>query len=386
MQPGSYQPPNHGGVNVVFRDNKLRIWQNAFGHADEVYVLRPWPDVRAWVRRAGGPWRGAFCPVWQLGGTFSLREFDELIPPEIQAVLTQVPGQHFALLSLLARVPEARDLARHDLALTWLVANAKLIAPRCGLREVRRALARGRWRLLQLLDVPAENCVLKALRRLDLTSLVHVSELAALQTLTADDLRELRHVPRIDGDILALLGAPELRHLRGPGLLRELALRPRSYWASGPDSATAVLWRVLPASLLAGHTVRPARSLAELERADQSARRVLDSISRHCPTWLPAPSLPPPPPQLGATRLVNEYELVEEGATMQHCIANPSGKYVAELRAGRAAVFHLSRPVPATLYLVHSGKRWHFGEVNGVRNARVPVRLEELVRGWVGHS
>lgn len=40
MQPGSYQPPNHGGVNVIFRDNKLRIWQNAFGHADEVFVQR----------------------------------------------------------------------------------------------------------------------------------------------------------------------------------------------------------------------------------------------------------------------------------------------------------------------------------------------------------
>ncbi len=383
MQSELYHTPQHEGVNVVFRDGKLRIWQNTFGHADQVFIVRPWPDVRAWVRREGGPWRGAFCGVWKLAGVFSLPEFDELVPLDIQAVLTQVPSQHFAMLSLLARVPGARELACHDLALTWLVANAKLFQPRCGLREVRRALRRGRRKLLQLLDFPAENRVLNLLRKLELSTFDHVGELWALQGLDMQQLGELSHLPRIDGDMLALLSAPELRRLLGPGLLRELALRPDPLRASNSDSATAQLWRVLQHSLLAGLEVQPVRTLAELERAHWSAWCGFSTMARTCERWLPAPPLPPPPPQLGARRLADESDLAEEGAKMQHCIANPTGKYVAQLRAGRAAVFHLSSPAPATVYLVHCGERWHFGEMNGVRNARPPVGQERLVRGWL---
>ena len=162
-----------------------------------------------------------------------------------------------------------------------------------------------------------------------------------------------------------------------------LALRPDPLRASNSDSATAQLWRVLQHSLLAGLEVQPVRTLAELERAHWSAWCGFSTMARTCERWLPAPPLPPPPPQLGARRLADESDLAEEGAKMQHCIANPTGKYVAQLRAGRAAVFHLSSPAPATVYLVHCGERWHFGEMNGVRNARPPVGQERLVRGWL---
>lgn len=378
-----YRPPALSGVNVKFRNGKLHIWQNAFGHKDQIFILRPWPDPRAWVRTDGSPWRGAFCPMWKLGGVFSASEYDARVPEDVQAALRQVPAQQFGLLSLLARVPAARELVRHDLALAWLLANAKLFAPACGLREIRRALAKGRRRALQLLGFPAENRLLNLLRKLDLATLQHVGELHALRHLHLDQLRELAHLPRIDGDIIALVGAPELARLRGPRLLAEMALHPARQAPPHPDRVTEKLWVILQHSLLVEREVAPLNSLAEVERAHWDARSGMHLYQQTCPPWRPAPALPPPPPQLGARRIWEEYDLIAEGAVMQHCIADPRGRYLAQLQAGRAAVFHLASPVAATVYLVHSGERWLLGEMHGVRNASVPLGQRQLVGEWI---
>jgi hypothetical protein len=81
----------------------------------------------------------------------------------------------------------------------------------------------------------------------------------------------------------------------------------------------------------------------------------------------------------GIEPLASWLELLEEGASMRHCV----GSYDFSVAQGEAFIHRMTQPERLTISVEHRNNRWVIGEVRDSRNANPSPGALESARRWV---
>ena len=398
----------------VRKDDKLLMFED-----DRLLVLRDWPNVRAWVKRPGGPFVGhrpaeallsrigtaihprfvqralsAFARAQGQGSPTAKREdvariraglsakqrsarsFIESFPPEVWARAAAVEQRQWHLLALLARVPGADELASDNLALAFGVASCWVFADPMTqpYRAARRMVRRRRVEIAEWLGFPARPAVVRVLGKVR-AGAISVQRLFYLrETLRSESApKALLHLPVLDRGTLRILTDPALQPLATHSLLEEVAT----------DSS---------ASEQLAYTLRDTQTMAaelrvrlSVVRSVRELRALHDELARHLnrSEFDDSSTMPFPPPPFDGTDdivpLESASEIAAEGREMHHCVRT----YVPLVAEGRVYVYRVLAPERATLGLRLTREGWAIEQVKGPCNARVRLETLEHLHEWL---
>ena len=411
---------------TTWRDGKLY-----FFHPQFIEVLRIWPDPLAWRKNAGGGWQhvmsGHFSYDWAtagardvqaaidkaakaselpadplmvpqiLGNTHLRRKVPDwrvwqAIPPRIGACLTGLGGRGWHLMSLLARVPEAVELAESNRAIAWILASSREFRT-CAqpMRRARRLVRLPRHELLGQLGWPARRAVVRLLAKVTPDALQRLTEWLMLRDRCHDGdfLREVGHLPIVTRDVLRLMADARIARWATPALWREVAalpIEPRERWLVEPTVAHRLEQAIEQATDL-GVALPPVTSLRHLDRLHDELRGGLDrlaAINGFTGLQFGPPPLVPPP-GAGMEPLTDYARLREEGERMHHCIGSPAQRYVRAIQSGTGYAWHVARP-EATVFVEREAGRWVLSEAKGFCNAPVPGWFLQRLRRWLADA
>lgn len=432
---------------TTWRDGKLYYF-----HPQFIEVLRIWPKPQAWRKDAGGTWQhvlsGHFAYDWykwgardvqaaldkavlqrpaialgeqgpespdtekaaepppdpltvpRIQGDNALRRkvpdwrVCQAIPPRVGACLSGLGGRGWHLLTLLARVPEAVELAESNRAVAWILASSRDFR-KCAqpMRRARRLVLLPRHDMLGELGWPKRKAVVRLLGRLTPNALDRVAELLLLRDRChdADFLREAGHLPVVTRDVLRLMADVRIAPWATPALWREVAalpFDPRERWPVDPPVAHLLTVALDQAADL-GVTLPPVTSLAHLDRLRNELRVGLARLAKEkgLTNMQFGPPPLPPPSELTLEPLTDFARLTEESERMHHCIASPMQRYVRAIQAGTAYAWHVAQP-KATVFVERSvggqaSGRWQLAEVKGFCNQPVPAWLRQRLQQWL---
>jgi hypothetical protein len=88
---------------------------------------------------------------------------------------------------------------------------------------------------------------------------------------------------------------------------------------------------------------------------------------------------PPLAPIDGIEPLDSWLDLLEEGATMRHCV----GSYDVPVALGEVFIYRMIHPERLTISLEYQNKTWVVGEVRGVCNSSPSEGTLDWIRRWV---
>ena len=159
---------------------------------------------------------------------WAMDAFLDCIDPEHRRLLREFSHHSWAIYSALCRAPGMQELLEQNSGLGVGLCNHATLAARpvrWPMRSIRRLLQRRKRRdIAAALGYPARQASVKLLARLapDAATLPH---LATLRDLSHHPVwaRRLSHLPRIDDDIVRLLGDPVTRDRCEMSFLLELA-------------------------------------------------------------------------------------------------------------------------------------------------------------------
>ena len=409
---------------MTWQDGKLY-----FFHPHYIEVLRIWPKPLAWRKNAGGGWQhvmsgqfsydahvtsargvrevvdkaaqGLDCPpdpltLPQIVEHTQLRRrvpdwrVCQAIPPRVGACLSGLGGRVWHMLTLLARVPQAVELAESSRAVAWILASSRDFA-NCSqpMRRARRLVKLPRHALLAELGWPRRRAVVRLLDKLTPEALARVSDLLALRDRChdAEFLRQAGHLPRVTRDVLQLLADPRIAHWATPALWCDVAARPeRPHWLNDAMVSQQLEQAVERATDL-GVALPPVRSIQHLHQLNTQLRSDLDRLAEAKGfarlTFRPPPL--EPPSDLTLQPLRDFAALHDEGEGMHHCIGSPVQRYVRAIAAGTAYAWHVQQP-RATVFAEQVGGRWELSEVKGFCNAPVPAWLITRLKRWLAQD
>jgi len=376
-----------------------------------VQRIRPWPDPKAWESREGGPWEavepwidlsaadGRYRPfTWQ---GLEEAELWAAVPQEVVRAVVDgsLQDQQWASLQLMARVPEALELAAEVPVLAGALAVHPLLQqePVEEPYEAARALFRlprgmRRWRAIaDWLDLSASRAFINVLRRI--VFLPHrplaVEHLLTLREAWQDPwgrkiICHARQFDRNTFDLLCIaMEQGRLTELQ-PGLLRdghfdgEQSVVPRRF------SRVASSWAVL----------HPGKPLPRMHSALQLLVQYVDlraSIRERFKLdvrrRLPPRRRFPVPPVAGLPRKImplrSPKAMENEGVALLHCIGTPCR--IESVRRLEGFAYKIQLPERrATAWISPTGDgSFKLGEVRGPRNKRAPRELVAQVRTWL---
>ena len=353
-----------------------------------------WEERRPWIhpRLASNPW-----PHPTKNDLTDLRGWK----PRVELLLQDVPldvrqllrplgdGVSWAVLKLVAAVPEITDLARDNISLVGLLALTAEGASEGFFREIRALLELPRRELLPLLGLPPNRSLLRMLAKLGPDALSAPGPGAIVGLLGSPDrdlVKVLRHLPHIRSDLIQVIPDPELRRLSSHALLTD----PTSPLLVGLNVA---LGQILVARREGRAPARPARFASRREVAD-SLRIVQHPPRRWAPDQFMFGCAPPagenvllgdPPVQLEP--ITTPTEMLEYGICDKACIPTES-RYPQTVMEGEGAMFkatwsdHDGVGRRATAWLVRWSERWVLSELAGPANGIVPDWLVQRLRDW----
>jgi len=373
--------------------------------SEDVTVIRPWPDPRAWIRRAGEPWRPTM-PLIHLEGPNGRAQQSawRAIPDWAQGAVLRAhcAGFQWSSLNLLARCPGALDLVDSVPVLAAMMAIGNRFRPRPVAKPWRsaRALLRTpdgwhRWRrICAALGQPKTRSFVRMLRKVDfqppgmnwtrgdlqyLTGLWSVpTARKLLQHAPVVSLR-LVHVIREFAGLVGIEAAVRALH---PTIAVELADRSRFGAVHLAHEITAY-WpllqphRPLPrfVSIEAMETVRADLRIEWVQRTQDRAPDEQDF---------------PPPPFEGTAAIVpltNREALAREGRSMRHCIGLSHWAAMACVRVGYG--YHVEHNgEQATVWLMrkqHDPGTFVIDQIQGPGNTQPTRGLRRMVAAWLEH-
>lgn len=410
----------NGRSSWGFRDDKLYRFINT-----SVQVMAGWPRMLAWKRSARRmAWRSIRPDIF-----ISLKSMDEctdgceifftdkldcrlcnkpcfkpkdpcvrwsnLIPMEIREIVTPFRSRHWHLLSMAARCgAPSVDLMASNPALAWALASSWVFRSRsvkAPMRSIRSLLSPGRSQrdILSWLDFPSSESARRQLAKIESKS-IGVNKLLSLRDAmrTADGMKMLSHLPRINWDAIRMISDDMLRPYVGMRLLEDVSnceeLRLMDYEM---NTTTAMLMQdCLPMMDDLGMDktrLRQLRSRDDVkEFHDDLVHRSTSPGLRQKVCDMRVLAEPPFSGNDYIVPLNTEFALDREGIEMQHCV----GSYGAFVRRGSIAVYKVLSPERATLSLERSGKVWRIREIKCKANADVSDATRAFVSAWLRRS
>lgn len=396
----------------MLKDDKLLMFEDS-----RVTVLRAWPDPRAWLRTDGQPWRGCRPReplLWRIGAAthprfveLSMRsarllegegaealarlragltlrsqaahDFLALFPGNVLSLAGAPPERHWHLITLLARVPGADELAEGNLALAHAMASSWAFRSRPDAqpyRTARRMVRLRRPQIAEWLGFRARPAAVRVLAKVR-PSAVTVRRLLYLRrTLCSEPIpKALLHLPSLDRCVLRILTDPQLVSHVSHTFLDDVSSDPTE---SGLERLAYMLDDTLRVAGELGQRLGPLHSVKALRRVhDELAERLNRSENDEL-----ASMVIPPPPVAGTDAivpLVSAVEILAEGREMHHCVAS----YVRPVAAGRVYVYRVLAPERATLCLRSDRDGWELEQIKGPANAPVEHETVLQVHAWL---
>ena len=325
-------------------------------------------------------------------GLFSMARFHDLLDPEAVQLTATLRSDSWRLYCLLARAPLVRDIARDNLGLAMLIAQAR-ISERWRFRGVARLARRKRVEIAAACGLPAQKQWVKLLTRTDDDSLSFhcVQQLRAIARYTPDAIEQLRHLPRVTGGVLGLV-TPELFPHVQPSLLHEVAADPlqreRVRYHRGRTEGTLNDTLHMLAAL--GEPIPVFRSVAQL---DQLHDEVAERVWARQPDRTRPFALPPLPETDAIIGLRSPLELRAEAKQQRNCLA--AGYWADDCYDGDLYIYRITAPERASVAIRRDIRGdWRIVEFKTRFNddpSRATVRAvhgwlragnEALARGW----
>jgi hypothetical protein len=416
-QDGAFSAPQRSGKS--FARGKLFVFER-----EQILVVRPYPDVRAWRKTKGHPeWRGVspslvsvgwpravrprtasasdIAAVPEVGDPGDVRDrpdrselavaaFLGSVPPGVLDTVERFQNKHrIALLALLGRCPEALDIVQGNGCLAFMLALNRVFrrpAVADPWEAVRRWIVRRqRDALAWLGGWPSTESAARLTRKVssESISVPFCFRLRSLLASPSETNPALLHLPRVTSDVVALLASPDVRDRVSPTMIEEVS-------AAKPDKTgrPRVFWLVRDALRLGaaaqGRLPRRFRSIREVQDVHGN---LLGHFLDHADDWdtseltdleFPDPPIPVPrftqPKELHIEPIRNGRELLEESKIQRNCVFS----YASDIVGRRVAVYSVREPERATVSLVpgdHGG--WVIDQFLAARNK--PVRRETLL-------
>jgi PcfJ-like protein len=308
------------------------------------------------------------------------------MPPELSRIAQLMPAMDFELAQACAVSDAARELAL-DSPLLFLFVVALARRESLSIDEFERLLSLKRPEILQRLGFPGTKSLARLMRRIELSPLLPW-ELEDIATVLRNPafLALLRHHPVLHLNHLRLL------------LRRQVPLWPGIlHLVDKHSSALDIAWvaRMTRDTLnMAGRNERVLEGIASREAIQTLHDRLVQQFNREhgkdpeatraalaAQLQLEHGDYPAPPLAAidGIEPLNSWLALLEEGATMHHCV----GSYDIPVALREVFIYRMLEPERLTISLEHHNDRWVVGEVRGYCNANPSVGALESVRRWV---
>jgi hypothetical protein len=327
------------------------------------------------------------------------------VPVAVQDVLARVGAGSWGLYRFLHRSPAALELCATDegLRVAYLLAHAHRLlgadvvdddgvvsevvtpAQRRSLAVARALLPKKRKDIVGRFGLPPTKATLKALGRIPAMQL-SPRLLVDVRAVLADEYRRRRvaHLPVAPPAVWKLLRSPWWLQL-DPVLLHDVAA------ASAGDDG--IVDDDGPARLLS-HTVQLAQQLGQpVPYFDTWAKLVAihDELTVEARQWLQTAKVPLPPlpdvltsdERLWVDPLPTLQAMVQEGATMHHCLGTLADQRV-RAQHGRFFAFALHWPCRLTLAVVSDvDTPWQIYDLRGFANSEAPGNAWAWARAFV---
>lgn len=299
-------------------------------------------------------------------------------------------------LCLTAGTP-ALELAEEFTALGMLIAHILEPLSDCGdYRRCSERLIRMKRRdIIREAGFPAENWVLKAMKKIPNTDCTREALKTAHAVITNGDelqLKYLRHLKHINGTILKALSAREFLPRIGMNFFDELTR------LDDDDDRQRLEYEISDVTELLRHNEDLHRRIPPI-RTVEDVYKAHDELIRLCNEWdqyerCKRVRFGKPPLEgiqletgrgelYGITPLTTGGELWEEGKAMRHCI----GGYTERIAGanGRLYAYHLQIPdnEHATMLLYEYGDSWRIDDIRGPGNATVSNTMKQLAQEWL---
>lgn len=324
-------------------------------------------------------------PLFTLGDDNGHRLCDA-IPPDISAICRLMPALDFQLAQACGVSPAARQLTGEAPLLLLLVVDHARQQP-LSVPAFEQLLALKRADILSATGLPGSKSLARLVGRLKLSPMMPWELHDVHRALKRSDfLTLLRHHPNLHLNHLRLL----LRVQRPlwPGML---------HLVTEHTQAADLTWicRMIRDTLnLAGGNEWVFAQVNCREALQDQHDRFIDRFNRQNHRNSAGKRLelaqelqeehgeyphPPVPPTEGIEPLTSWLELLEEGATMRHCV----GSYDIPVAKGEVFIYRMTLPERLTISLQYHNNTWVIGEVRGYCNANPsPAALERVMR-WV---
>lgn len=310
----------------------------------------------------------------------------DAIPEDIHAICSLMPAMDFQVAQACAVSPAARQLAS-DSPLLFLLAVDYARQQPLSVEAFEQLLALKRSEILSAAGLPGSKSLARLVGRL---------KLSPMMPWELDDVHRALQQP----DFLALLRHHPEVHLNH---LRLLLRVQRPLWqgmlclVNEHTQAADLSWtcRMIRDTLnLAGGNEQVLAQVNSREALQDQHDRFIDRFNRqnHRNSEEKRIELaqeledehgdypqPPITPLEGIEPLASWLELLEEGATMRHCV----GSYDMAVAWGEVFIYRMVWPERLTISLEYRNNTWVVGEVRASCNANPSPAALERVRRWV---
>jgi len=324
-------------------------------------------------------------PLFTLGDDKGQRLCDA-IPAEINAICGLMPAMDFQLAQACAVSAAARQLASNA-PLLFLIAVDYARQQPLSVEAFEQLLQFKRADILNAAGLPGSKSLARLVGRL---------KLAPMMPWELDDVRRALQQP----DFLDLLRHHPAIHLNH---LRLLLRVRRPLWpgmlclVNEHTQAADLTWtcRMIRDTLnLAGGNEQVFAQVNSREALQDQHDRFIDRFNRQNHRNSEEKRLelaqeleeehgeypqPPIAPVEGIEPLSSWLELLEEGATMRHCV----GSYDMAVAWGEVFIYRMISPERLTISLEYRNNAWVVGEVRASCNANPSTEALERVRRWV---
>ena len=324
-------------------------------------------------------------PLFTLSDDNGLRLCDS-IPDDVNAICRLMPAMDFQLAQACAVSQPARELAREVPLLLLLAVDYASQQP-LPVAEFEQLLARKRADILSAAGLAGSKSLARLVGRIKLSPMMPWELDDVCRALNEPDfLTLLRHHPELHLNHLRLL--LRVRRPLWPGLL---------YLVSEHTQAADLTWtcRMIRDTLnLAGGNEQVFAQVNSRETLQDQHDRFIGLFNRQNHRNSAEKRLelaqilqkehgdypkPPIAPITGIEPLTSWLELLEEGATMRHCV----GSYDVPVARGQTFIYRMTSPERLTVSLERHNNTWVVGEVRGSCNANPSPAALEQVRRWV---
>lgn len=310
----------------------------------------------------------------------------ELIPETIRKILESHYRGRWIMLLFCAVDERAPELCRSNAGLAYALARWLHKRGRLGggaSREVHELLGMRQKELMGMIGLPATESARRTLAKLDPFSLSPSLMRKLRQVLgEREGAKRLASLPRIESDVLRVVGDPLLRPLVSDRFLQQLATCPRSdpSYVGGKELATAIR-QAGAYAIRSGREARflPLQSIRQIRRLQISYER--ERSERKWRRSLPEEAGRFPDPPFQGTEAIKPItsvrELLEESLEMGNCVRD----YVDEVRSRMAYFYRVVSPTRATLAIMNRGlfghSLWVPASMLGPRNAELPAETSQ---------